>query len=151
MLLNCIQLEIKKYSGKSKWFLEKLIYNLTDSDYQWNHQRCKCKKSYSNITLHRFLQIIWFHTQRENGANTSSIRSLQRNYNDALKKKKKKKKKKTHTHTKAMVCSLDSSTGFFIIVAGDTLASYIFIICLDYALRILIDLIKRKWFYTKKS
>ena len=48
-----------------------------------------------------------------------------------------------------------ATTDFFDIVTGvlqeDTIALYIFIICLDYILWILIDLMKRKWFYTKKA
>ena len=62
-------------------------------------------------------------------------------YNDALK------------NMKAMVHSPDGDTNFFGIVArvlqGDILASYKFIICLDYILQTSIDLIK-KWFHIKK-
>ena len=46
------------------------------------------------------------------------------------------------------VCSLDGDTDFFDIVAGvlqgDTLALYLFIICLDDVLQTLIDLMKGK-------
>ena len=41
-----------------------------------------------------------------------------------------------YKNMKAMVCLLDGDTDFFVIVAGvlqgDTLVSYLFIICLDY-------------------
>ena len=52
-----------------------------------------------------------------------------------------------------MVRSSDSDTDFFDIVAGvlqgDTLVSFMFIICLDYVLRISIDLIKENGFTLK--
>ena len=48
-----------------------------------------------------------------------------------------------YKNTKVKVCSQDGDTDFFDIVAGvlqgDTLAPYLFIICLDYVLRTLID------------
>ena len=51
---------------------------------------------------------------------------------------------------KVKVCSPDGDTDFFDIVAGvlrgDTLASYLLIICLNYILRILIDLMKENGF-----
>ena len=51
--------------------------------------------------------------------------------------------------SKAMVRSPDSDTDFFQIISGvlqgDTLAPYLFIICLDYALRISADKHKRNW------
>ena len=56
---------------------------------------------------------------------------------------------------KVKVCSPDGDTDFFEIVAeilqGDTVASYLFIIYLDYLLWTLIDLILKKWLYTKKD
>ena len=51
-----------------------------------------------------------------------------------------------YKNMKVKVCSLDEDTDYFEIVAdllqGDTLAPYLFIICLDYMLRISVDLIK---------
>ena len=51
-----------------------------------------------------------------------------------------------YRNTKVKVCSLDGDTDYFDIVAGvlqeDTLAPYLFIICLDYVLRKSIDKIK---------
>ena len=59
-----------------------------------------------------------------------------------------------YRNTKVKVCSPDRDTDFFDIVAGvlqgDTLALYLFIICLDYVLWMSINLIK-KWLYTKKG
>ena len=58
---------------------------------------------------------------------------------------------------KVKVHSPDGDTDFFVIVAGDTflqgntLAPYLFIICLDYVLRTSIDLIKEKLLYTKEG
>ena len=96
-----------------------------------------------------FLQSIRFHTQKKDGADTTSIWSFQRNsysYNDA---------KKTQKNTKARACSPDGNTDFFDIVTeimqGDTLAPYLFIICLDYERRTSIDLIKENSFTLKKA
>ena len=54
-----------------------------------------------------------------------------------------------------MVCSPDEDSDFFNIVAGvlqeNTLAPYLFIICLDYILQMLIDLIKENVFTLKKK
>ena len=51
-----------------------------------------------------------------------------------------------YRNTKVKVVSLDGDTDYFDIVAGvlqvDTLAPYLFIICLDYMLRTSIDKIK---------
>ena len=80
------------------------------------------------------------------GANTSGLRSPQRNrrsYNEAIK------------NTKVKVHSPDGDTDYFDIAAGvlqgDTLASYLFIICRDYALRMSIDLMKENGFTLAKA
>ena len=56
---------------------------------------------------------------------------------------------------KVKVCSPDGDTDYFDIVAGvlqgDTLALYLFIICLDYVLRTSIDLIKENGFKLAKE
>ena len=53
------------------------------------------------------------------------------------------------------VCSLDGDTDYFDIVVGmlqrDTLAPYMFIICLDYMLRTSIDLMKENSFKLVKK
>ena len=53
-----------------------------------------------------------------------------------------------YRNTKVKVCSLDGDTDYFDIVAGvlqgNTLAPYLFIICLDYMLRTSIDKIREK-------
>ena len=55
-----------------------------------------------------------------------------------------------YRNTKVKVCSPDGDTDYFDIVAGvlqgDTLAPYLFIICLDYVLRTSIDKIKENGF-----
>ena len=60
-----------------------------------------------------------------------------------------------YRNTKVKVCSLDGDTDYFDIVAGvlqgDTLAPYLFIICLDYVLRTLIDKIKENGFELTKK
>ena len=56
---------------------------------------------------------------------------------------------------KVKVCSPDGDTDYFVIVAGvlqgDTLALYLFIICLDYVLRTSIDKMKDNGFKLAKE
>ena len=60
-----------------------------------------------------------------------------------------------YRNTKVKVCSPDGDTDYFDIVAGvlqgDTLAPYLFIICLDYVLRTSIDKIKENSFELTKK
>ena len=60
-----------------------------------------------------------------------------------------------YKNTKVKVCSPDRDTDYFDIVAGVlqgvTLAPYLFIICLDYVLRMSIDLIKENSFKQAKE
>ena len=60
-----------------------------------------------------------------------------------------------YRNTKMKVCSPDGDTECFDIVAGvlqgDTLSSYLFIICLDYVLRTSIDKIRENGFELKKK
>ena len=60
-----------------------------------------------------------------------------------------------YKNTKVKVCSPDGDIGYFNIVAsvlqGDTLALYLFIICLDYVLRTSIDLMKENGFLLAKE
>ena len=60
-----------------------------------------------------------------------------------------------YKNTKVKVHSSDGDIDFFNIVAGvlqgDTLVPYLFIICLDYVLQMLIDLMKENGFTLKKA
>ena len=60
-----------------------------------------------------------------------------------------------HKNTKAMIYSLDGETDFFdivtVVLQGDTLALYMFIICLDHELRTSVNLMKENGFTLKKS
>ena len=60
-----------------------------------------------------------------------------------------------YRNTKVKVRSPDGDTEYFDIVAGvlqgDTLAPYLFIICLDYVLRTSIDKIQREWLRTDEE
>ena len=86
LLLNHIKSEIEKTQEKSEQFLEKAVHSFRDSDSPSNHQRM-CEKSQGNSIIHRFLLGFCFHTQRKDGANTTSIWSATRNcyrYNEVL-------------------------------------------------------------------
>ena len=60
-----------------------------------------------------------------------------------------------YKNMKVMVYLLEGETDFFNIVIGvlqgDTLVSYLFIVCLDYVLQTSIDLIKENGFTLKKQ
>ena len=60
-----------------------------------------------------------------------------------------------YSNTKVKVRSLDGDTGYFDIAAGilqgNTLAPYLFIICLDFVLRTSINIIKENGFAIKKA
>ena len=60
-----------------------------------------------------------------------------------------------HKNTKVKVRSPDGDTDYLDIIAGvlqgDTLASYLFIICLDYVLRTSLDLMKENVFTLEKA
>ena len=55
-----------------------------------------------------------------------------------------------YRNTKVKVRSPDGDTEYFDIIAGDTLAPYLFIICLDYVLRTSIDKIRENGFELTK-
>ena len=55
---------------------------------------------------------------------------------------------------KVIVCSPNGDTVFFSIftvLQGDILASFLFLICLDYIFKMSIDSNERKWFHSKKK
>ena len=60
-----------------------------------------------------------------------------------------------YKNTEVKVCTPDGHTDFFDIVAGmlqgDTLAPYLFIVCLEYVLQTLIDLVKEDGFTLAKA
>ena len=105
-----------------------------------------CVKPKGNNIICWLLQGLWFHTQRKDGQillmyglpkeTVATIMMLYRNI-------------------KVTVCSLDGDTDYFEIVAGvlqeDTLAPYLFIICLDYVLRTSIDKMKDNGFNLTKE
>ena len=105
------------------------------------------KKPAGDITICRLYQGLRFHSQREDGTNPTSIRPT---------------KKKTvaaitilYRNTKVKIRSPDGDTEYFDIVAGllegDTLAPYLFIICLDYVLKTSIDKIRENGFELTKK
>ena len=66
-----------------------MFHKLSDSDDPLNHWRITSKESWGNTSVRSFLLVIRFHTQRNDGANTTSIGFPQRNgynYYNALQK-----------------------------------------------------------------
>ena len=52
---------------------------ITNFDYPSNSWRCTCKRSRDNNIICRFLQRLWLHTQREDGANIPHLQPTQGN------------------------------------------------------------------------
>ena len=104
------------------------------------------KKPTGDITICRLYQGLRFHTQREDGTNPTSIRPT---------KETGAAMTILYRNTKVKVRSPDGDTEYFDIVAGvlqgDTLAPYLFIICLDYVLRTSIDKIRENGFELTKK
>ena len=126
---------------KSKQLSKKSLHNLTDSDYPSHHRMSSSKESWGNTTIRWFLQSIRSHKQRKDGTNVTSIWSSQRNcyrYNYALQKHE----------------SIGLLTWWRYrllrqvaeVVQGGTFVPCLFIRCLDYVLRMSIDLIKENGF-----
>ena len=82
---------------------------------------------------------------REDGANTNSICLHEETVTTIM---------VLYKNTKAMVHSPDGNTDFFIVTGvlqGDTIVAYLFIICLNYILQMMIDLMKENGFILKKA
>ena len=135
-------LKLRKFSGKIRISFREINPQLI---WFWRFIKSAkgvhVKKSWGNTIICRFLQGIWFHSQRKDGANTSSIWSPQRNcynYNDAQQK---------YECNGLLTCNTD----FFDIVAWVLQVPYIFIICLGYVFQTSIDLRKENGLTLKKA
>ena len=110
-----------------KWLPEESIHDITNFEYLSNSRRCSRKKPRGNNIIRR-LQGFWLHTQSEDGANTSRLRPPSKETVAAI--------MMLYKNTQVKVCLSDGDTEYFDIVTGvlqgDTLAPYLFIICLDY-------------------
>ena len=76
--------------------------------------RVCAKKSQGNTIVHRFLHSTWFHTQRKDEANTTSMSCPQRNcysYNDSLQKQKQRFAHPMVT-LGSLILSLESCVGY---------------------------------------
>ena len=137
LLHNCIEPKIEKILRKNQNGFRKNRFTTS--------QRCTCQKPCSNNIIHQLLQGIWLHTQREDGANTSQLQTTQIVAAIMI----------LYKNTKVKVCFPDRDTDYFDIIAGmlqgDTLAPYLFIICLDYVFRTSIDLMKENGFKLAKE
>ena len=104
------------------------------------------KKPTGNNIICRHYKDLWFHTQREDGANSTRIWVPNETVAAIM---------ILYRNTKVKVRSPDGDSDYFDIVAGvlqgDTLAPYLFIICLDYVLRTSIDKIKENGFELTKK
>ena len=122
-----------------------MIHYITGSDSSSNHRRSACKKYRGYTIVRGFSPKHFIPYTEENGANTTSIWSLQTVTASIILYKTKEE----------MVRSFNRSSDFFDIVVGilqgDTLASYTFIVFLDYELRSSIDLIKENMFHVKNT
>ena len=101
-----------------------------------------CKKPWSDTLICRFPKGIWLPTQREVGANTTSLWSSERNrhsHKDALQKHKTKSLLTRWRHILLWHCCRCS------------FAPYLLLICLDYVLRTSIDLMKENDLTLKKA
>ena len=137
---------------KSGTFSEK-SFHITDSDSQSSHRRCMCKKKKKKILrLHSFFQVFdsMHRGKREQMLQTYDFSKENVTIVVILYKKKNNNKKQKQWFTHLML----TLTFFYIvtwIMQGDTLAPYLFIICLDYVLRTSIDLIKENGYTFKRQ
>ena len=101
-----------------------------------------CQKLRGNNIISRLLQGLWLHKQREAGTNTTRVEAIT---NIMM----------LYKNTKETFCFPDGDTDYFDIVAGvlwkDTLAPYLFIICLDFVLWKSIDKLKDNFFKLTKE
>ena len=118
------ELKLRKFKRKIRTVLEKFIHDFSDSDYSLNHRRSRCKRSRDNIIVFRSLQDIYFDIQRKDDANMVFQRKCYRS-NDYL--------------SDGDTDDLDIVTG---ILQEDTLAKYLFLICLDFVQRTSINQMK---------
>ena len=88
-----VRWEVSGCTAASRIYSKQHLVSLCSSPlylfYLSNHQGNISKMLLGDTFVCRFLQRIWFHTQRKDGANTSSIWSTQTNcyyYNDAPQK-----------------------------------------------------------------
>ena len=105
----------------------------------------RAKKTSGDITICRLYQGLRFHTQREDGANPTSVRHTKRNRSSDNDSQKKHQSESTFTRWRhGILRHCCSST------TRDTLAPYLFIICLYYVLRTSIDKIRENGFELTK-
>ena len=130
---------------KSECVSEKLIHNINNSDYLINHWRSMSKKSQATLLFIDFFKMFNSIYKGKMGQlllasdlpkeTVIAIMMLYKNM--------------------TVVHSPDSNTNFFDIVAGilqrDTLAPYMFIICLNLCTLNTNRSNERKWFHTKKK
>ena len=87
LLRYCIEPKIEKILRKNQndfWRNKSMMSQISTIRHSW---KCMCKKPRGNNIICRLCQNLWLHTQRKDGANTTHLRSIQRNccsHNDAI-------------------------------------------------------------------
>ena len=147
LLRNRIEPKIDNILRKNKnGFREKLIHDLTNIDYLQNPWRRTGKNLQATILFVDF-------TKAFDSIHRGKMEQIQLAY--GLPKETITAIMILYRNTKVKVRSPDGDTDYFDIVVGvlqgDTLASYLFIICLDYVLRTSIDEIKENGFELTKK
>ena len=128
MILNRIN---RSYTTEnSKWLKEKQIDIKTNFNNPSHIRRCKIEKPTTNTTIHRLSKVF-------DSINRNKMKFILRKYGipteiiNAI--------MMLYRNTRSMVRSPDGDTTFFGITTGflqgDTLAPFLFIVCLDYILK----------------
>ena len=131
LLPNPIQPEIEKILWDNQnSFQWNQSTTSTVSDYPLNHQR----------SMYRKARLLFIDLDGEKMEQILLAYSLPKETVKAI--------MMLYKNTKAMVCSPDGNTR---VLQGDTLKSYLFIICIDFKVWISIDLIKENGFTHKKT
>ena len=104
------------------------------------------QKPWGNNIIRRLLQGLWLHTQREDGTNTTRLWPTKETVAATM---------MLYKNTKVKDRSPDGDADNFDIIAGvlqgDTLTPYLFIICLDFVLRMSINLMKENSYKLAKK
>ena len=137
-------LKLKKFLWRTKWFLEKSIHNITNSDNPSNY-RSLCKNFEATLLFVTFSKA-FDSIHKEQMKQIFLVYGLPKETIATIMMLNKIMKVKVHSPD-GDTDSFDIDAGF---LQGDTLAPYLFIICLDCVFWRLIDLMKENGFTLEK-